>query len=147
MPFQGQWADVLLAAERAHVLKLAVWAGCSVLAGTALYTWVRVQRGESALIRHFALQCAGWGALLLVMALWLRHRLALRDLASAVALDRATWFAIGLETGCVAVGLTLVLVGWRAGQRLGLVGAGLGLVVQGLALAVLDLQFAATVIR
>jgi hypothetical protein len=147
MPFQGQWADALLAAERVHALRLALWAALSILAGSGLYTWVRLRRGDAPLVRHFALQCMAWGAVVFALALWLRQRLALRDLAHAILLDRSLWFFIGLEVGVVVVGLTLAVAGWRLGRRLALVGAGLGLVVQGLALGVLDLQFAAAVIR
>lgn len=147
MPFQGQWADSLLAIERVHALRLALWAAFSILAGCALITGLRLQRAESDLLRHFAIQCAAWGAVLLAVALWMRRTLELRDLAGAVALDRLVWFSLGLEFGCVALGAALALVGWSFGRRLGLVGAGLGIVVQGLALLVLDLQFAAAIVR
>ena len=32
----SMWADTLADAERAHLLRLLVWSGASVLAGTAL---------------------------------------------------------------------------------------------------------------
>ena len=65
----------------------------------------------------------------------------MRDVSSATRLDRFVWFNNGLDVGYVAVGLTLAIVGWQLGRRLGLVGAGVGIVVQGLALLILDLRF------
>lgn len=81
------------------------------------------------------------------MALGQWSRLAARDIAGATRLDRVLWLNIGLDAGYVLVGVALVLVGWRLGRRLGLVGAGIGLVVQGCALVVLDLILAAQISR
>jgi hypothetical protein len=143
----GQWADALLAVEQFHLVRLLVWATLSVITGTALLAMLRIRRVDSPLLTHFAIQSAAWGAVDLVIALWAHRGLALRDLESAVALDRFVWFNIGLDLGYVAVGVTLALLGWRATRRLGLVGAGLGIIVQGLALVVLDLQLAAGIVR
>lgn len=143
----GQWADSLLVVEQLHLVRLLVWATVSVLTGTALLAMLRIRRADSPLLTHFAIQCAAWGGVDLVIALWAHRGLELRDLESAVALDRFVWFNIGLDLGYVAVGVTLALLGWRARRRLGLVGAGLGVIVQGLALAVLDLQLAAGIVR
>jgi sulfite exporter TauE/SafE len=71
----------------------------------------------------------------------------MRDIGSATRLDRILWLNIGLDAGYVLVGLTLGIVGWRLGRRLGLVGAGIGVLVQGTALAVLDLVLAAHISR
>jgi hypothetical protein len=147
MPLQGQWADTLLDAERLHVLKLLVWGALTVGAGTALIALIRVRRIDSPLLRHFAIQSAAWGAIDIVIAIWARQGLQLRDLASAVALDRSVWFNVGLDAGYVAVGATLALMGWNLGRRLGLVGAGLGVIMHGCALALLDLQLAAAIVR
>lgn len=143
----GQWADTLLAAERLHLAKLMIWALVSLLAGSVTLTVLRLRGIESALLRHFAIQMVGWGAVNALLVLWGRSSLALRDLAGAVSLDRFLWFNIGLDVGYLAVGATLAIVGWVGGRRLGLVGAGLGVSVQGAALALLDLQLAAQVIR
>lgn len=143
----GQWADSLLVVEQLHLVRLLVWATLSVLTGTALLAMLRMRRADSPLLTHFAIQSAAWGTVDLVIALWAHRRLALRDLESAVALDRFVWFNVGLDLGYVAVGVTLALLGWRVTRRLGLVGAGLGVIVQGLALAVLDLQLAAGIVR
>ncbi len=143
----GQWADTLLQVEQLHVLKLMVWAGFSILTGSALLAILRFRRIDSPLLAHFAIQQIAWGAVDVAIALWARTGLALRDLESAVALDRFVWFNVGLDLGYVAVGATLAILGWRTTVRLGLVGAGLGVVVQGLALAVLDLQLAAGIVR
>lgn len=143
----GQWADSLFQVEQLHLLKLLVWATLSTLTGTALLALLRIRRAASPLLTHFAIQSVAWGVVDLAIALWARGGLALRDLESAVALDRFVWFNIGLDLGYVAVGATLAVLGWRATRRLGLVGAGLGVIVQGLALAVLDLQLAAGIVR
>lgn len=147
MPLQGQWADTLLDVERLHVFKILVWGALSVGVGTALLAFLRVRRVDSLLLQHFAIQSAAWGLIDIAIAVWARQGLALRDLASAVALDRFVWLNVGLDVGYVAVGATLALTGWKLGRRLGLVGAGTGVVVQGCALALLDLQLAAAIVR
>lgn len=147
MPLQGQWSDALFDVERLHVLKLLLWGALSVGVGTALFAFVRVRRIESALIRHFAVQSAAWGLIDIAIATLARRGIHLRDLASAVSLDRFVWLNIGLDVGYFAVGMTLAITGWTLGRRLGLVGAGAAVIVQGLALAVLDLQLAASIVR
>lgn len=147
MPLQGQWADTLLDVERLHILKLLMWGALSVGVGTALIALIRVRRIDSPLLRHFAIQSAAWGSIDLAIGIWARQELHLRDLASAVALDRFVWLNVGLDAGYVAVGATLALIGWNTGRRLGLVGAGLGVIVQGCALVLLDLQLAAAIVR
>lgn len=146
-PLNGQWADALLQVEQLHLLKLLVWAAISIVAGTALITLVRVRRPSAPLLLHFGVQAVAWGAVDAAIAVWARSGLAMRDLASAVALDRFVWFNIGLDVGYVGVGATLAILGVRGERRPGLVGAGLGVVVQGLALTVLDLQLAAGIVR
>jgi hypothetical protein len=141
------WADTLLAAERAHLLRLLLWGGASLAVGTAVVVLLRAGRQRSALLDQFGLQNAAWGtAEVLVAAVGLRS-LALRDLAGATRLDRMVWFSIGLETGAVLLGVTLAVVGWRVVRRAGLVGAGLGVILQGVSLAILDLVLAARISR
>ncbi|MCE9602220.1 MAG: hypothetical protein K8S21_08420 [Gemmatimonadetes bacterium] len=147
MPLQGQWADTLLDVERLHLLKLMVWGALSVGVGTALVALIRVRRIDSPLLQHFAIQSAAWGSIDIAIAIWAKQGLHLRDLASAVALDRFVWLNVGLDAGYVAVGATLALMGWNLGRRLGLVGAGVGVIVQGCALVLLDLQLAAAIVR
>ena len=147
MPFEGQWADSLLALERAFAARLALWALASIVIGSALLAWIRLRALASPLLRHFALQSILWGSAVLLIALWTRQSAALRDLAGATALDRMVWFGLGFEFGLVALGAGLAAAGWHLGRRLGVVGAGLGIVVQSLALGVLHLQFASTLIR
>lgn len=146
-PLTGQWADSLLQIEQVHLIKLLAWAALSVTVGTALLALLRVRRAESPLLLHFGIQAVAWGIVDAAIALWARQGLALRDVASAVSLDRFVWFNIGLDVGYVGVGATLAILGARAVQRPGLMGAGLGVVVQGLALTVLDLQLAAGIVR
>lgn len=135
------FADTLLDLERAHLLRILIWGAGSVLAGTLLLLLVTLRRavGPAPLLRHFALQTAAWGAIDLALVLFGLRGLALRDHAGATQLDRVLWLNLGLDVGYVAVGVTLAVVGWSLGRRLGLVGAGLGVVVQGAALFLLDL--------
>jgi hypothetical protein len=141
------WADTLLAIERAHLIRLIVWGGASLLVGSALLGLLRMRGHRSSLLDHFGIQTAAWGALILLLALAGLMRLELRDLAGATRLDRFLWLNIGLDTGYVMVGVTLVVLGWRVMRRLGLVGAGLAVVVQGSALALLDLVLASQISR
>lgn len=144
------WSDSLLAAERAHLIRLLAWGAASVVAGTALLVLVAVRRGAaggSPLLTSFAVQCAAWGAIDLAIAGFAWRGLAPRDVTGATKLDRLLWLNTGLDVGYVAVGVALAVAGWQLGRRLGLVGAGLGVVVQGLALFVLDAQFIAVLNR
>jgi hypothetical protein len=145
MPFM--WADTLLAAERAHLLRLILWSAASILAGTALMAWLRIGRRRSPLLDQFALQSAAWGAVEVALALAGYATLELRDVAGATRLDRLLWLNVGLGVGYVLVGVTLVLLGWRTLRRPGLIGAGLGVIVQGTALATLDLLLASQISR
>ncbi|PYP75678.1 MAG: hypothetical protein DMD35_20535 [Gemmatimonadetes bacterium] len=144
---QFMWADTLLAVERAHLVRLIVWSGSSLLVGSTLLGLMRLRGHRSALLDHFGLQTAAWGALALALALARLQRLMLRDLAGATRLDRFVWLNIGLDVGYVMVGFTLLLFGWRSVRRLGLVGAGLAVVVQGSALALLHLVLASQISR
>jgi hypothetical protein len=145
MPYM--WADTLLALERAHLLRLVVWGGASLLVGSALLALLRVRGLRSSLLDHFGIQTALWGAIDLALALLGLNHLALRDLDGATRLDRFLWLNVGLDAGYVMVGITLLVIGWRAPRRLGLVGAGLAVVVQGSALAFLDLLLAGQISR
>ena len=136
------WADVLLSAEHAHLLRLAVWAAGSVLAGTGLIAYLRWRGRSAPLLFHFGLQTAAWGFVDLALVWAAQDSLVLRDLSSARRLERFLWLNTGLDAGYVAVGITLGLTGWWLGRRLGAVGAGLGIVAQGLALLLLDLVLA-----
>ena len=136
------WADTLLAAERAHLFRLAIWAMASVVAGTAVFLLPHAQRGSSALLRHFALQSVAWGTVELVIVWAARSSLGLRDLGGARQLERFVWLSCGLDAGCVAVGVTLAIACCALGRRLGDIGAGVGIVTQGAALLWLDLVFA-----
>lgn len=132
------WADALAVAERGHLVRLLWWGAASlVLGGTVLVAaWRRSPR--PALVWHFAVQTAAWGAIdvALVAATW--HDIALRDVTGYRALREFLWLNLGLDVGYVGVGITLAACGWALGRRAGLVGAGLGVIVQGLALLVLD---------
>src|SRR5689334_14383197 len=117
------WADTLLAAERAHLLRLALWGATSLLVGTAVVVMLTIGRSRSPLLQHFGIQTGVWGAVESGIALVLLRSLALRDLASATQLDRMVWLNIGLDVGYALVGITLAVMGWRVVQRLGMTGA------------------------
>ena len=141
------WADTLLAAERVHLLRLALWGAASLLVGTALVVMLHLGRPRSSLLKHFGIQTALWGAVELGAALLLLRSLDLRDLSGATRLDRLLWMNIGLGMGYALVGLTLVVIGWRAVSRFGLVGAGIAIVLQGAALTTIDLLLAGQISR
>jgi hypothetical protein len=135
------WSDTLLAVERAHLLRLALWGGISLIAGTALFAWMTMQRSASPLLRGFSLQTGLWGAVSAGVAALGMLRLAERDLMGATRLDRLLWFSAGLDLGIMLVGSALAVTGWILGRRLGLVGGGIAVIVQGAGLLVLDLRF------
>lgn len=141
------WADTLLAAERAHLLRLVLWGGVSFVLGSTLLVFLKVRGQRSPLLDQFAVQTAAWGAIDLALAGNGLRTLTLRDLASATRLDRLLWLNIGLDAGYVLVGLTLLIAGWRIGRRPGLIGAGVGVIVQGTSLALLDLGLASQISR
>jgi hypothetical protein len=141
------WSDTLLLAERAHLSRILLWGGASVVAGSLVLALLVIRRVSSPLLLHFAIQTAAWGTIDLCIAGLARRGLTERDIGGATRLDRFIWFNNGLDVGYVAVGLTLAIVGWHLGRRLGLVGAGMGIIVQGLALLVLDLRFSADLAR
>jgi hypothetical protein len=143
------WADTLLAAERAHLLRLLAWGAMSVLVGTALLAWHLIRGRGTSLIQHFAIQTVAWGVAELAFGATAYASLELRNLAGATRLDRFLWLNIGLDIGFVLVGLVLIVTGWRfgAGRRNGVVGAGVGVVVQGAALFLLNLMLATQISR
>jgi hypothetical protein len=141
------WADTLLSAERTLLLRLLAWGALSVLAGTAISAWLRLRSRSSVLLEHFAIQMAAWGALELAFVALSWRALAPRDLSAATRLDRLLWLNAGLDVGYVLVGMTLAIVGWKLGRRLGVVGAGIGVLVQGAALLLLDLMLASQISR
>ena len=134
------WADTLFALERGHLLRLAIWGGASILAGSFLYTVLAVRGERAPLLRHFAIQTAAWGIVDVGIVLWSWRSLALRDFAGAQTLLNFLWLNTGLDVGYVAVGVTLAVTAWRWRARAGATGAGLGIVVQGAALFLLDLR-------
>lgn len=134
------WADTLLSLEQGHLLRLGVWAAISILGGTALLAALVVRQISAPLLKHFAIQTAAWGGVNALIAWWAWRGLAMRDFAGTQRLLNILWLNTGLDLGYAAVGITLVIVGWRWERRLGAVGAGVGVLLQGLALALLDFR-------
>lgn len=141
------WADTLLAAEGAHLLRILLWGAASLLVGTGLLAWLRLGAKRSALLEQFAIQTAAWGTAEVALAALARASLGIRDLAAATRLDRLLWLNLGLDAGYVMLGLALAIAGWRLARQLGYVGAGIAIIVQGGALALLDLTFAIQISR
>jgi hypothetical protein len=141
------WSDTLLAAERNHLIRLAVWAATSAAVGMILLLTITLRRVVAPIVSQFAVQMLAWGSLelLLTAAAW--RSVSMRDVSAATRLDRITWFNAGLDVGVVGVGLSVAILGWVMGRRLGVIGSGLGMVVQGLALLVLNLTFVAILAR
>jgi hypothetical protein len=137
------WADTLLFAERAHLMRVIVWALISIVAGTAVIAGLAVRRARSPLLSAFAIQTMAWGAFEATAAMIALAGLVPRDLSAAAQLDQHLWLETGLDMGCIAVGATLALatVGLTHGRRLGGVGAGIGIIVQGAVLLALDARF------
>jgi hypothetical protein len=143
------WADTLLAAERAHLLRLIVWGAASVLAGTALLAWHLIRRRGTALIQQFAVQTTAWGAAELAYGAIAVGSLSLRNVAAATRLDRMLWLVIGVDIGCLLAGVCLAGAAcWLSGpKRNAVIGASVGVVVQGAALLLLHLMLAAQISR
>jgi hypothetical protein len=137
------WADQVLAFERAHLARLLLWGGASIVTAVGCWTYLRVQHLESPLLRHFAIQTGAWGAIDVLLALAARPGLRLRDYDGVISLDRFLWLNCGLDVGYIAVGVTLATCGWRLARSRGLLGAGLGVGMQGTALLLLDVRFVA----
>lgn len=137
------WADQVLAFEKAHLARLLLWGMASIVTASGCWLFWRVKQLDLPLLRHFAMQTGGWGAVDVVLALASGPHLALRDYDGVTRLDRFLWLNCGLDVGYVAVGVTLALCGWRLARSRGLVGAGIGVAIQGLALLLLDLRFTA----
>lgn len=127
-------------------MRLSVWAVASMLAGGVAWMWSS-RAISPAFWRHAGIQSIAWGLVDLALVLLAWHGVEPRDVAGAIALDRALWLNIGLDLGYAMVGATLCIVGWRVPRRLGLVGAGATVVLQGLALAILDAVLSAAIVR
>ncbi|MEJ7811784.1 MAG: hypothetical protein WKG32_15335 [Gemmatimonadaceae bacterium] len=141
------WSDSVLAAERAHLLRVLIWGAASVLAGTGVLALRAASRAPSPLLLHFGIQTAAWGAVCVAIAGFGWRGLADRDLSGVTRLLNILWLNVGLDAGYVGVGATLAIAGWTMGRRLGAVGAGVAIVVQGLALLALDARFVALLRR
>jgi hypothetical protein len=141
------WADTLLHAEQQHLLRLLLWSGLSIIAGTAAITTIAARRLRSPLLAHFSLQIIGWGVVIGAIAAFEWHGLHLRDVSGEIRLERLLWMNVGLDAGFVGIGGVLGASGRFLARNEGAVGAGVAIAVQGLALLLIDLQLAAVVSR
>jgi hypothetical protein len=136
------FADTLLDLERAHLIRLMLWAGASLLTGTGILAVLAVRRTTSPMLSTFGLVTAAWGAVELAAAVAQWSSLALRDLAGATQLNRLLWLESGLDVALIAVSATIAVAAWRLGRRPGWVGGGVGTVAQGAALLALHARLA-----
>jgi hypothetical protein len=141
------WADTLLRAEQQHLLRLFLWAGLSIVAGTVVAVMLAARRVRSPLLFHFAIQMIVWGAAVAAFTAAWWAMLHMRDLAGAARLERFVWLSAGFDLGVVAVGATLAAAGRALARAMGAVGAGTAIVIQGLGLFLLDLHFASLISR
>ncbi len=143
------YADTLLGVEQRHLIGVASWGGLSLLTGALVVLLLRGggRAARSPLLFHFGAQVALWGGVIGMTALVRYRSISLRDLAGAVGLDRATWFAIGLEVGLSIAGAFLAIASWIGGRRLAGVGSGIAITTHGLALMLLDLRLASAIVR
>lgn len=141
------WSDTLLAAERSHLIRIVIWAVTSAVVGTTFVTIIAARRARVPIVLWFAIQTLAWGSVELIITAARWSTLSMRDVSAATRLDRLTWFAIGIDVGIIAAGVTAALMAWRFTRNLRAIGGGLGVVVQGLGLLVLDLTFATTLAR
>ena len=141
------WSDTLLAAERTHLIRVVTWAVTSAVLGTTFVAIIAGRRMSAPIVLWFAIQTLVWGSVELIIASARWSALSMRDVSGATRLDRLTWFAIGIDVGIIAAGLTAVVMAWRLTRNLRAFGGGLGVVVQGLGLLVLDLTFASILAR
>lgn len=139
------WSDSLLALERLHFQRLAVW-GLMALAAGATISLLLMRRYVGALLaRHFATQTAAIGGLVAAWAGSGLAGLALRDHAAAVRLHSAVMLVSLIAAGIAVLGVVLAILGWRRG-RPGLAGGGLALLLHGTVLFVLHRAFAARIV-
>jgi hypothetical protein len=153
MGFSGQWADTLRALESLAYLKFVVWGASSILVGSGLLAWVllrttRAQDAGSGVASSLARAILLGGVLALAFGAWGRSTLRLRDLAGAIALERAAWALVAVAgvTGIVAVARGVALLR-RAGRDEAAVGRALGVALHALAFAIFALQLARAVER
>jgi hypothetical protein len=141
------WSDTLFAAERSHLIRVLIWAVTSAVLGTTILVIIAGRRMSAPIVLWFSIQTLVWGSVELILATARWSALSMRDVSAATRLDRLTWFAIGIDVGIVAAGMTTAAMAWRFTRNLRAFGGGLGVVVQGLGLLVLDLTFASILAR
>lgn len=141
------WSDTLLAAERSHLIRVALWAATSAALGMAVVAIIAVRRVAAPIVLWFGIQTLIWGSLELIISAVRWSALSMRDVAGATRLDRLTWLGIGLDVGIIGAGVAAAIIAWRYKRHPGVFGGGLGVVVQGLGLLVLELTFASILTR
>ena len=141
------WSDTLLAAERSHLIRIAIWALTSAVLGTAFVAIFALRRVSAPIVLWFAIQTLAWGSLELIITAARWWALSMRDVSAATRLDRLTWLGIGIDVGIIGAGMTAAVLAWQFSRNLRVFGGGLGVIVQGLGLLVLDLTFASILAR
>jgi hypothetical protein len=148
------WSDVVLQIETLHLLRLLFWGAASTVAGTGVLVVALTQSRASAVIRRFALVCALFGGLELILGAIGYHQLALRDLSGATRFERLAWMQLGFFLGLIAVGASMFIVSRSVASvnkspdaALPWMGAGIAFALHGVALATLELLLLATLSR
>jgi hypothetical protein len=143
-----QWADSILRLERLYLLKLAVWGGLAVAAGTLLFALGGHARRIILSVRSLAMTLLIGGVAVAGLAFLLRSRTAMRDLSGAVALDRTLWLVSGIALGLM---FAAVVAAGRPRRRTAgddsSTGIAIGVSLHAAAIAVLSLQLARAVVR
>ena len=135
------WADTLLAAERAFLLRFIIWGASCAALGLAILAVGAVRRRRTPMLDQFAIQTATWGSVAFAIALAGWWQAGLRDHAGAAHLARLVQGMLAVDAGMIGGGLALWFRGWRR-SRDGTLGAGVGLLVQGIACLALHASFA-----
>jgi len=145
----GALVEARVDAERAHLMRLGVWAGANVVAGAGLLVLARPETSPlptpATALEGFAVQSLAWGAInLAIVGIGLAAApppTTTREAALQAEddLGKVLWLNVGLDAGYTMAGAALLAAStsgaapaeqWRS--------HGAGIAMQGLGLAALD---------
>jgi len=110
---------------RAHLVRLAIWSGLSLIGGLLLLT-----RRPPELLRGLAILTIGWAVVNLAIAFFSWRGSPPTEMR---ALREFLMLNLGLNVGYIGVGVTMAILGSPFVR-----GAGIAVAIQGFALLVLD---------